>query len=87
MSDTAAKHIVHIGAESPQPELHLDTPVDASTCKHAHSVTGDFGLVQRLLPEYNGGHPQPGYMLDICKICLKELPERPYNPSWPPRHH
>jgi hypothetical protein len=49
------------------------------TCAHGHSVTGDFGMVRRLLPEYSGGHPQPGYMLDVCKTCLKELQERPYS--------
>jgi hypothetical protein len=50
-------------------------------CLHTHSITGDFSMVQRLLPEYRGGHPQPGYMLDVCKACLKELPERSYTPS------
>lgn len=49
------------------------------SCLHNHSITGDFELVKRLLPTYTGGPPQEGYMLDICKTCLKELPERPYN--------
>lgn len=57
------------------------------TCAHVHSITGDYGMVQRLLPEYKGGQPQPGYMLDVCKDCLKELPERPYNPPYPGRRH
>jgi|tagenome__1003787_1003787.scaffolds.fasta_scaffold19150798_1 hypothetical protein len=48
-------------------------------CIHSHSITGDIGMVMRLLPEYKGGPPQPGYMLDVCKACLKELEERPYN--------
>jgi hypothetical protein len=37
-------------------------------------------MIKRLLPEYMGGHAQPGYMLDVCKMCLQELQERPYNP-------
>ena len=41
------------------------------TCTHNHSITGDFGLVMRLLPEYTGGHSQPGYMLDICHLIIK----------------
>jgi hypothetical protein len=56
-------------------------------CTHGHSVTGDYGMIKRLLPEYDGGHPQPGYMLDVCKTCLKELPERPYQPAYPGRRH
>lgn len=50
-------------------------------CTHNHSVTGDFEMIKRLLPAYQGGPPQDGYMLDICKDCLKELHERPYNTS------
>jgi hypothetical protein len=50
------------------------------TCAHGHSVIGDFDMIIRLLPEYKGGHSQPGYMLDVCKACLMELQERPYNP-------
>jgi len=50
-------------------------------CIHSHSITGDYEMVKRLLPEYKGGHPQDGYMLDVCKTCLTELPERPYNPG------
>jgi len=57
------------------------------TCTHNHSVTGDYGMIKRLLPEYTGGEPRPGYMLDVCKACLQELPERPYNPSYPGRRH
>src|SRR2546422_8767916 len=57
--------------------------VAQGTCAHSHSMTGDFGMVMRLLPEYKGGHPQPGYMLDVCKACLKELQERPYNATRP----
>lgn len=57
------------------------------TCAHDHSITGDYGMVRRLLPEYQGGHPQSGYMLDVCKACLKELPERPYSPPYPGRRH
>src|SRR5437870_9575299 len=49
-------------------------------CAHGHSVIGDFDMIVRLLPEYKGGHPQPGFMLDVCKACLMELQERPYNP-------
>ncbi|MEO8286164.1 MAG: hypothetical protein ABI670_06975 [Chloroflexota bacterium] len=56
------------------------TGVDQATCPHTHSVTGDFPMVKRLLPDYRGGQPETGYMLDICKTCLKALPERPYNP-------
>jgi hypothetical protein len=51
------------------------------TCAHGHSITGDIGMIIRLLPEYEGGRPQAGYMLDVCKACLIELPERPYNPG------
>lgn len=58
------------------PEMH------DNACTHLISVTGDFGLIKRLLPEYAGGEPLPGYMLDICKTCLKELPERPYAPTY-----
>ena len=50
-------------------------------CTHGHSITGDYEMVIRLLPEYSGAHPQPGYMLDVCKECLRELNERPYNAS------
>jgi len=50
-------------------------------CIHGHSITGDFDMILRLLPAYTGGHPQPGYMLDVCGECLKELEERPYNPG------
>lgn len=57
------------------------------TCSHIHSITGDYGMVRRLLPEYKGGHPQPGYMLDVCKACLKELPERPYGLTYPGKRH
>ena len=53
----------------------------AAGCSHGHSLTGDFDMIKRLLPAYAGGHPQEGYMLDICKTCLQELPERPYNAS------
>jgi hypothetical protein len=60
--------------------------IDQEICMHMHSITGDFGMILRLLPDYTGGHPQPGYMLDICKACLKELPERPYSKAWPLRH-
>lgn len=49
-------------------------------CTHAHSITGDHGMVMRMLPEYKGGRPQPGYMLDVCKMCMQELQERPYVP-------
>jgi hypothetical protein len=51
------------------------------TCAHSHSITGDYGMIMRLLPEYKGGHPQPGYMLDVCAVCLTELRERPYHPT------
>src|SRR6476659_7167496 len=57
------------------------------SCKHGNSVIGDYGMIKRLLPEYTGGEPQKGYMLDVCKACLKELPERPYNPAYPGRRH
>jgi hypothetical protein len=60
---------------------------DQEICMHMHSITGDFGMILRLLPDYAGGHPQQGYMLDICKACLKELPERPYSMAWPLRRH
>jgi hypothetical protein len=56
-------------------------------CIHTHSVTGNFDMVRRLLPEYAGGPPQKGYVLDVCKACLKELEERPENPgAWARRH-
>jgi len=54
-------------------------------CVHGHSITGDYGMVMRLLPEYKGGQPQDGYMLDVCKDCLQELQERPYNPVYQSR--
>ena len=54
---------------------------EQGACMHRHSVTGDFGMIMRLLPQYTGGQPQPGYMLDVCKSCLKELQERSYNPG------
>jgi hypothetical protein len=50
----------------------------AGICGHGHSITGDYDMIMRLLPEYKGGHSQPGYMLDVCKACLQELQERPY---------
>jgi hypothetical protein len=50
------------------------------SCAHNHSITRDFEMILRLLPAYRGGHPHPGYMLDVCKGCLKELQERPYYP-------
>ena len=56
---------------------------DQGACIHVHSITGNFGMVQRLLPEYVGGPPKKGYLLDVCKACLKELEERPENPSHP----
>jgi hypothetical protein len=49
-------------------------------CEHGHSITGEYQAIMRQLPTYMGGHPQPGYMLDVCKLCLQELQERPYNP-------
>ena len=57
------------------------------TCAHGHSITGDFGMIMRFLPEYKGNHPQPGYMLDVCKACLQELQERPYNAARARRSH
>jgi hypothetical protein len=57
------------------------------TCLHGHSITGDYGMIMRLLPEYQGSQPQAGYMLDVCKICLQELRERPYRPGRPGRGH
>jgi hypothetical protein len=57
------------------------------TCLHGHSVTGDYGMIMRMLPEYKGHHPQAGYMLDVCKACLQELEERPYKPGRPRRWH
>jgi hypothetical protein len=56
-------------------------------CVHSHSITGDYDMVVRLLPGYKGGPPQDGFMLDVCKECLKELPERPYNPGRFLRQH
>lgn len=56
-------------------------------CSHGHSITGDYEMIKRFLPDYNGGHPQPGYMLDVCKTCSQELQERPYNPSRTGRGH
>ena len=56
-------------------------------CTHGHSITGDYDMIKRLLPDYKGSEPQPGYMLDVCKICLQELPERPYNPTRAIRGH
>lgn len=49
-------------------------------CMHGHSVTGPYETIKRLLPDYMGSHAQPGYMLDVCKLCLQVLQERPYNP-------
>lgn len=60
---------------------------DEGICTHRYSVTGDYEMIKRLVPEYAGGHPQPGYMLDVCKTCLKELQERPYNPGRATRHY
>ena len=54
-------------------------PISAGSCAHVHSITGEYELIKRLLPGYTGGPSQEGYMLDICKSCLKALPERPYN--------
>jgi hypothetical protein len=54
---------------------------EQGACTHTHSITGDLAMIQRLLPGYAGGEPQHGYMLDVCKTCLKALPERPYNPA------
>src|SRR6188768_818783 len=62
--------------------IEVSAKKDASLCNHKISITGDFWLIKRLLPEYTGGEPLPGYMLDICKTCLKELPERPYAPAY-----
>jgi hypothetical protein len=59
----------------------------AGVCTHSHSITGDYGMIMRLLPEYKGGLPQSGYMLDVCKSCLKELHERPYNATRPASRH
>ena len=56
-------------------------------CAHAHSVTGEYEMIKRFLPEYKGGHAQPGYMLDVCKTCLQELHQRPYNPVRTLRGH
>ena len=56
-------------------------------CEHTHSITGDYAMVKRFLPEYSGGHPQHGYMLDVCKECMKELAERPYYPSYHRKQH
>ncbi len=50
-------------------------------CVHGHSITGDYEMIKRFLPEYEGSHPQLGYMLDVCKGCLQELQERPYVPA------
>ena len=51
------------------------------TCLHGHSITGDYAMIKRLLPGYEGSEPQAGFMLDVCKECLRELQERPYYPS------
>jgi hypothetical protein len=56
-------------------------------CAHGHSITGPYETIKRFLPEYMGGHPQSGYMLDVCKMCFQELQERPYNPTRPQRGH
>jgi hypothetical protein len=53
-------------------------------CAHGHSITGSFEQIQRLLPDFKGEQPQPGYMLDICKTCLQVLRERPYDSRKPP---
>ncbi|MDQ6694366.1 MAG: hypothetical protein M3014_08075 [Chloroflexota bacterium] len=52
----------------------------AGECIHGHSVTGDYDMIVRLLPAYSGGPPEPGFLLDVCKTCLKVLQERPCNP-------
>src|SRR5687768_6205334 len=56
-------------------------------CAHGHSITGQYETIKRFLPDYMGGHSQPGYMLDVCKTCFQELQERPYNPVRPGRGH
>ena len=56
-------------------------------CAHGHSITGEYETIKRFLPEYMGGHAQPGFMLDVCKTCLQELEERPYNPVRAVRGH
>jgi hypothetical protein len=59
----------------------------AGLCTHRHSIVGEYEVIKRFLPEYMGGRSQPGYMLDVCKSCLQELQERPYNPTRPGRRH
>ena len=59
----------------------------AGLCTHGHSITGEYETIKRFLPEYMGGHAQPGFMLDVCKSCLQELQERPYNPTRAVRGH
>src|SRR5215218_7676848 len=57
----------------------------AGICVHGHSITGDYDMIKRLIPSYAGSHPEPGYMLDVCKTCSQELQQRPYNPARPGR--
>jgi hypothetical protein len=56
-------------------------------CVHGHSIIGEYETIKRLLPEYMGGHAQPGFMLDVCKTCFQALQERPYNPIRLGRKH
>lgn len=57
--------------------------VPQGACVHGHSITGSFEQIKRLLPDFAGEQPQPGYMLDICKTCLQVLRERPYESRRP----
>jgi hypothetical protein len=74
------------------PKVALPVSCDSSfvpgasqgACAHGHSITGSFEQIQRLLPDFRGEQPQPGYMLDICKTCLQVLRERPYDSRRPP---
>jgi hypothetical protein len=80
-------HHVHCLNCSAQEVSRTSLLAAEGTCLHAHSITGDYGMITRLLPDYGGSHPQPGFMLDVCKVCLQELQERPYYPSRHRRAH
>ena len=78
---------VHCLSCSAQEVSRMSLQEAEGTCMHGHSITGDYGMIKRLLPEYEGSYPQSGYMLDVCKACLRELEERPYYPQRRGRGH
>lgn len=81
-----SRHLHCPSCSAKEASLRLLQATEGS-CAHGHSITGPYELIKRFLPEYKGGHSQPGYMLDVCKTCLQELQERPYTPIRPARRH